>query len=114
MSARVAPVPTKAAGAAVEKHKPEEHRQAEDVPFIDLADPLGDLADAWLALKLPVPIAALPSARRCQIVGCRAIPFVQIKTAWGTRNLCLCHFQAVKSRARYALRTHGKAAVLRE
>lgn len=72
----------------------------EDVrEVIDLADPVGDLAEAWLADNQPPPVAVPVSAYLCEVARCRSIPFVRLKTTHGSRNLCLCHFQSVKSRA---------------
>ena len=73
----------------------------DDRQLIDLADPVGDLADAWLVRHRPAPMASPASALRCQIPGCSAIPFVQLKTAAGPYNVCLSHFQSIKDRARY-------------
>lgn len=82
---------------------------ADSREVIDLADPVGDLAEAWLAVDLSPPLASPLTAFSCDVGGCNAIPFVRLRTSAGRHELCLCHFQSVRTRTRYIGRTRERA-----
>lgn len=68
---------------------------------LEIEDPIAAFAAAWLETGLPLPVAAVSSHLQCHHPKCRSLPFVSINTTLGSRRLCLCHFQAVRTRVRY-------------
>ena len=61
------------------------------------------LAASWIAAGLQPPVTPAYDGR-CFVKGCRSIPFIRLKLAEGSRNLCLCHYQSVKVTAKRASR----------